>query len=263
MKLSATQRRVVIGLAIAAVSAAVLFFPAIYFIGLALAPPRPTASTQDVPPVLADAIWARIDGGRATETQPVNPLNLAGFAVCNLRAEFAERPDRDARHEECSTHMAGFFAAEYFGRVHLRDERLLPGTPRYALAGLATGAWISRSFSKRELIDTLAERVDFPFGWRGADQAAQGFFGRSPAELSLPQTALLAAFVMTVGGRELGLANSWVDPWCDPPRAAAMRNAVLEKMHANGAIDQVALDAASVAELGLTSRPDTLKPCGP
>ena len=66
---------------------------------------------------------------------------------------------------------------------------------------------------------------------------------------------MLAAFVGTVGSRDLGMATSWVDPRCDPERAARMRRRVLEKMRDNQVIDDMALEDADRTDLGVIKPP--------
>jgi hypothetical protein len=261
MILSPRQRTALVTLAMACVAGAIALLPAIYQIGLWWAPPRPTPSTADVPDVFAEAVWASIDGGRATEMRPVNPLNLIGLFGCSFVAEIGDPVEQIAQRQKCRTKLPALEAAGYLSRLHMRDQGVLPGQLRYAFAQTATGAWITRSWSKSELIETLAARSDFGFGWRGADAAALGYFGRPLADLRLPQASMLAALVGTVGSRELGMASSWVDPWCDPERVATMRRRVLDKMRDNLVIDDAGVQAANAAEFGLIQRPADHHPC--
>ena len=46
---------------------AVLFFPSLYLFGLWLAPPRPVPEARPAPALLREALWARANGGPATE----------------------------------------------------------------------------------------------------------------------------------------------------------------------------------------------------
>ena len=101
------------------------------------------------------------------------------------------------------------------------------------------------TWTRAELLDTLAERGEFPLGFVGVDNASRGFFGRSAADLSLPQAALLGSMI----------GESRIDPWCQAERAAALRRRVLERMRDNLAIDDAAMDTANRAELGLAAPP--------
>lgn len=262
LSLSATQRKIIVTTAIVGVAGASLFLPAIYALGLWLSPPRPVPSTAQVPAVFADAVWAHINGGRASTMRPMNPVSLGHFAGCLALADLtADGQVRNVEAGACAEVMPAILGAGYLSRVHMRDQGVLPGNIRFAFAQIATGGWITRNWSKAELVDSLAARADFGLDWRGADAAAIGYFGRPLAELALPQAAMLASFLGTVGGRDLGMASSWVDPWCDPERVARMRRRVLEKMRKNLMIDDVALEQADRTELGLTTPPPNHKPC--
>jgi len=261
MKLSETQRKAIVTLAIAGVAGAMLFLPAIYFLGLWLSPPRPVPSAAGVPALFADAVWAHVDGGRASELRPVNPANLAGMVGCLVAGDIGDPPEQRAKKQDCVEQMPGLQAAGYLSRLHMRDEGVLPGKIRYAFAQVATGGWITRNWSKPEFIATLSSSSEFGLGWRGAEGAALGYFGRPLTDLPLPQAAMLASFVGTVGTKGLGMASSWVDPWCDPERVARMRRRVLDKMRKNLVIDDAAFELADRAELGLGDPPADHKPC--
>jgi len=261
MKLSARQRSIIVGLAFAGMAGAILVLPAIYFLGLWLSPPRPVPSAAQVPTLFADAVWAHVDGGRATELRPVNPANLAGMVGCLVAGDIGDPPEQRVKKQACMERMPGLQAAEYLSRLHMRDEGVLPGKIRYAFAQVATGGWITRHWSKTEMIATLSSSSEFGLGWRGAEGAARGYFGRPLTELALPQAAMLASYIGTVGTKGLGMANSWVDPWCDPERVARMRRRVLDKMHNNLVIDDPAFELADRSELGLGDPPPDHRPC--
>jgi hypothetical protein len=56
-------------------------------------------------------------------------------------------------------------------------------------------------------------------------------------------------------------ADRRVDPWCDRAAAASMRNAVLQAMRDNQAIEDAAFEAATRAALVLEPPPGDHKPC--
>jgi penicillin-binding protein 1A len=241
-----------IGVLVAGVAGAVLMPPAIYFAGLSLAPPPPIPSKIDVPALLRDALWARADGGRATELRPISPISIGQMLACVAYEDFMdETPGDAARMAACRRHLPAIQAVEYLSRVHLQDSHVTPSV-REGLGRLSTGVWMTRSWTKAEFINTLAERGGFGAGFRGVEAAARGYFNRTAAQLTLPQAAMIAAFA----------ADRRIDPWCDPAAAAGMRALVLEAMRENGAIDDAAFDAANRAELGLQSPPTDHTPCG-
>lgn len=97
---------------------------------------------------------------------------------------------------------------------------------------------LERSATKDEILEQYINRA--PFGARsaGVEAAALSFFGKSARELSLVESALLAA---------LPKGPTYYDPRRHAGRALARRNWVLQRMRALGHIDAAAHDAA-VAE---------------
>ena len=82
-------------------------------------------------------------------------------------------------------------------------------------------------------------------GWRGVEAASRGYFGRTATDLSLPQAALLAAFI----------GEQWQDPWCGPGGSAALRHRVLERMRDDLVITNEAFEAADVSDLDIAPVP--------
>lgn len=248
-------RRTRLGLGIAGVAAGILLLPSMYVLGLWLAPPRPVPSDAQVPALLADAIWASADGGRAAALQAINPVNLVDYGVCRILESRAEDPQRQAdRRGECLRILPALPATAYLAGVHLRDSQVA-STPAWAIQQWATAAWLTRSWTKAELVATLAERAEFGFGWRGVDAGARGYFGTIATTLSVPDAALLAALIGN------GHIDRWRDPWCDPATATTTRGRVLERMRENLAIDEPAYRRALAAPIELAPAPPEHRPC--
>ena len=246
------RRRTLIVLIIAGVAGAILFLPAVYFFGLWLAPPRPVPVRTHVPPLLSDAIWARADGGRATELQPLNPISFVTHRVCRaIAARTDDAKLRGERRAECMKQLPAVQAADYLSGVHMRDENVDPQSFRMGISQFATAAWLTRSWTKAELVDTLAARGEFGARWRGAGIAARGYFTREVEDLNLPQAALLAAL----------LGDRGTDPWCDAAAAASIRHRILERMRDNLAIDELQFSAADGEPIDLGSPPADHPPC--
>ena len=243
-------RSLLVGLAIAGMAGAVLFLPAISFIGTMLLPNPPVPATQRVSPLLADAIWARTNGGRATELQPLNPFTIGRAASCHILAERFERSERSAQHDECMKLLPGLQAVGYLSTVHSKSEGVWQD-PRVPFVGLATMTRITDKWTKAELLNTLAERGEFGVGLIGAEAASRGYFSRSADQLTLPQAAMIGAFT----------GDNRIDPWCDPEEAAVRRHRILVKMRENQAIDEAAFGAADKSELGLSPLPANHQPC--
>jgi hypothetical protein len=244
-------RRTLIGLLIAGVAGAALLLPGIYWVGSFLAPSFPVPVATGVPPLLAEAIWARANGGRATELQPFNPFTIGRVMSCHALVELREEPaELDRKHDECMALLPGLEGIGYLANVHMQGEGVWQD-PRVPFVSIATITRVTGTWTKAELIDTLAARGEFTSHFIGADHAARGLFGRSPSDLTVPQAALLASV----------LGNRRADPWCDPAAAAAMRRRMLERMRDNLAIDEAQFEAASKSDLGLLRPPAVHKPC--
>lgn len=246
------ERRTIVSVFIAGVIGAVLFLPGVYFLGLWLAPPRPVPEASGAPPLMLEALWARADGGRATDLRPVNPVNFVQHRVCRALAIRYDDPKvRGERRAECLESMPAVQGVDYLSTVHMQANNVEPRSFRMAIGQFATAVWLTRSWTKDELLNTLAARGEFGYGWRGIDVAARGYFGRAASDLTLPQAAL-------IGSR---IGDPATDPWCEPEAATGMRNRILTRMRENTAISETDLQAASSAELGLASPPEGRPPC--
>jgi hypothetical protein len=245
------DRAAVIRLAVAGLLAAAVFPFALYYVGLAVAPPLPVATQTPVPALIADALWARADGGRATAFTPITPVSMAMFGACVAVEDFKDTTPGDARRvTACRQYQPAILGLEYFSGLHMRDANLRPSF-REGLGRFSTTVWVTHSWTREEFIRTLAERGEVGPGFRGVDTAAQRYFGRAAAQVTLPQAALIGALM---GDRR-------TDPWCDPEAAAAMRNRVLERMRDNGAIADADARPATIAAIELAPSPEGRPPC--
>jgi hypothetical protein len=244
-------RRAFYGLLIAGLAGAVLIVPAITLIGSLLAPSQPEPVRRRAPPLIGDALWARVHGGRATELQSINPFSVGRTMFCAARAELLEPgPERDRRQDECMLLMPGFNALGHVSSLHMRADGVWQDA-RVPFVQIAMMSRMASRWTRQELIDTLAARGEFAYGWNGVDAAAPGFFGVAPGALTLPQAALLAAM----------LGDTAADPWCQPVAASTARRRVLERMRANLVVDEAAAAAANLSDLGLTTPPASHQPC--
>jgi hypothetical protein len=247
-----TARNTFFGLVIAGVAAGVLFLPAVGFLGgMFVATPPPQAATH-VPPLVGDALWAMANGGRAAELQPINPFTVGRLASCHLWVELSSEPQaKDEGHDDCMTLLPAIEAVGLVSNAHLRSQGI-HDDPRVPFAGLATINRVADKWTRSQLLDAVAERADFSFGFHGVEEASRGFFNRPAAQLSLPQAALLAGL----------LRERHQDPWCWPVSTAAIRRSILKKMRDNLAIDEAAFASADTAPLDLNPEPPpNRKPC--
>jgi hypothetical protein len=240
--------KVVVVFGVVAVIGAVAFPFAIYFFGLALAPPRPVAESTSLPAMLRDALWARVDGGGATGLRPINPITMAHLFACLARAP---GNNDNERMRECRNVMPGFSGVEYIAKLHIEDHGVVRNSFRGGHSHLATTVWITRSWSKDDFLNTLAARGQFGFGWRGVAMAASRYFDKPPSALTLSEAAYIASRLAEVGD----------DPWCHPKTAVSMRNQLLTRMRDNGAISDDDLRHASSVPLEFVPSPEGRPPC--
>lgn len=247
------ERRTLIGLALAGIVGGPLLIAGYMSLGLFFAPPWPVPATTPVIPLAGDALWARAGGGANTDLNPLHPFNMAQFIICAAQAETEDdRALQAAGHAECRRrHVPAAGAVEYVSEQHMRAAHMEQPGFRKGHAKFVTTVWLARSWTKADLLATLVERGEYGMGYRGLEPAAQGYFGRPAAQLTLPQVALIAALVGGTGP----------DPWCDAATAADLRHRVLERMRDNGAIDELAFEAADQSELSLAPPPATHPSC--
>ena len=245
-------RRAIVGLVIAGVAGSFLLLPALSLVGTLLAPSMPAPHQSRVVPLLGEAIWARSLGGRAAALQPINPFTVARAVSCHLLAErFDDQAERDREHDGCMELLPGIQGIGHLANIHMQSEGVWED-PRVPFVALATVSKVSSTWTKAELLDSLAARGEFGNGLIGADHAARAYFGKTPGELALAEIALLAS----------ALGNRRLNPWCRPEEAARARLRILSRMRDSQVIDDPAVDAANRMPLGiLPTPPPRHQPC--
>ncbi|HUQ89688.1 MAG TPA: transglycosylase domain-containing protein [Vicinamibacterales bacterium] len=247
------RKKAFFGVVVAGAAGVILLPLAIFFVGLSVGPPLPAPVKMAVPPLLADAIWARADGGTATELTPLTHVSVAKFLACVAMEDFNDTTRGDAqRVSACRAYMPALLGIEYLSAEHMRESNLEAGF-REGLGRLSTTVWITHAWTKADFINTVAERGEFGEGIRGFEHASRHYFGRPPAELTLPQAALMAAFI--------GERRTVFDPWCGPAGAVAFRSRILQRMRDNNSIDEASFKAANVSALALGPPPADHKRC--
>lgn len=214
----------------------------LYFYGLSLVPAPGPATAPPPPPALAAAIWARFDGS-APDVEAMTPWTFVQLRVCRALASRAD--DRDAAREACIRQHPGVEVAGAVATDHVLHHGLRRSL-RGEIGQVATAAWLTRHWTRDDLVRQIAGDGDFGHGWRGVDAAARGYFDRAPGALTADQSALLAALI---GGAPRG------DPWCHPETARAARNHVLERMVVNAALAPDALTGLRDQPLGVVEGP--------
>ncbi|MGE3622225.1 MAG: transglycosylase domain-containing protein, partial [Acidimicrobiia bacterium] len=103
---------------------------------------------------------------------------------------------------------------------------------------------LERQYSKDRILELYLNTIYFGNGAYGVDAASRQYFGRPVGELTLDQSSLLAGLIQR---------PSATDPYRAPDLAVARRSLVLDRMVANGFVDQATADATRVAPLQLAS----------
>lgn len=227
---------------------AVLLIPiGLYRFGLSVAPPRPVPEPAGAPRIFLDALWAGTDGGHATNLRPFNHLTLSNYFVCLAMASGTDAQ----RVHQCRHEMPGLAGLQYLATLHLQDHGMARNSFRGGHSQLATTVWMTRSWSKDDLLNTLAARGRFGFGWRGVTRAASAYFGKPPSALTLSEAAYIASRLGEPGD----------DPWCHPKTAVSMRNDLLSRMRDTGAISDADFRHASSVPLEFALPPENRLPC--
>ena len=136
--------------------------------------------------------------------------------------------------------------------ITMQLARLLFGTPR-TFAGKAVQAFralqLERRYAKEEILVAYLNRVPFGGNLLGAGAASRAFFGKAARDLTAGEAALLVSLLP---------APARFAPRRDPEGARVRRDRVLDRMHAEGFLDDHAWRAARAAPLVLrpTAFPD-------
>jgi len=110
---------------------------------------------------------------------------------------------------------------------------------------------IEARYSKDKILELYLNNVYFGGGAYGISAASQLYFGRSPKQLSLAQSALLAGLVQ---------APSILSPLVDRPAALRRMKLVLQRMQATGVITRSQLDLALREKLRFQEGSGRLEP---
>lgn len=114
-----------------------------------------------------------------------------------------------------------------------------------------TSVQLERRFTKEEILEFYLNVVYFGRGAYGIGSASQVFFGKSPAELTLAETATLIAMLK---------GPNYYDPINHPERAIARRNVVLSQMEKYGFITPEEEARAREEKLTIKSEEEILSP---
>ncbi len=109
------------------------------------------------------------------------------------------------------------------------------------LIEMAIARRIERHYSKQEILRLYVNRVFLGTGMHGIEEAAEGYFGKTPSELNLPEAAMIAGIIRAPNG---------FSPFRHPEASFREMRTTLDRMVDVGMIDA---DQATIAK-GLQPR---------
>lgn len=188
---------------------------------------RQKLTYEDIPDTLAKAFIAAEDR-RFYEHQGVDWQAIARASLANLR-------QRDVV-EGAST------ITQQLARIAFLDqERSFQRKVREALLALK----LEEAYDKSVILERYLNLVYLGAGAYGVADAAWIYFGKSVADLTLAEAALIAG---------MAPAPSLYSPLVDPDAARQQRNVVLRRMLENGTVTQAQARAAIASEVAITPK---------
>jgi len=172
---------------------------------------RSWARIVDLPPYVGQAFVATEDR-RFYQHDGVDVVGVMGAIRDNLLHGFGSRG-------------ASTITQQLVGAMGLVDRRDLTLARKAKEAELARA--LERRQTKSEILEAYLNYINFGHGWYGVDAAARHYFGKRAADLSLAETATLAA---------LPKSPVEYDPRVHPGPSIRRRNTVLQLMKDQGYI---------------------------
>ncbi len=187
---------------------------------------RDLVRLDELPIHLIDAVYA-VEDKRFEQHHGVDLRRVIGAMLANLRA---------GRIEQGASTLTQQLVKNFF----LTPERTFSRKVREALMALIVEA----RYEKPEILQAYLNEIYL--GQRGATavhgvgEASRMYFGKPASELTVAESALIAAIIQSPNG---------ISPHRRPERAVARRNLVLELMYAQGRLSKRSFEAASTEPL--------------
>ncbi|MEE3329583.1 MAG: PBP1A family penicillin-binding protein [Myxococcota bacterium] len=163
-------------------------------------------------PVLTRMAFVAAEDGGFFEHRGIDYIGILRAALVNLRAGGEVKQG------------ASTITQQMVKSLLLSPER----TYRRKIREVILALRIERTFSKDEILYLYLNQIYFGDGAWGIAEAARSYFNKSPSELSISESALLAG---------LPQRPSSYAPWRNPKAAEARRRYVLSRMNDEGMID--------------------------
>jgi len=194
---------------------------------------RSSVSIKDVPITVVDALIATEDKNFYSHWG-VDATRFLKAMIKNVIL---------LRREGASTITQQLSRNLYLGH----NDRHIFDTITRKLREFLTAIQLEQNFTKDEILEFYLNVVYFGRGSYGISSASQVYFGKPPADLSLPEVATLIALLK---------GPAYYDPTNHPERALARRNTVLSQMEKYGYISPEAAAEAKAEELQLKGSDD-------
>ncbi|MGH2537070.1 MAG: transglycosylase domain-containing protein [Candidatus Promineifilaceae bacterium] len=184
---------------------------------------------DEIPAVVMDAAVA-VEDDTFWENPGFDPEAIAAALVSNYRTQ----PERPAGASTITQQLVRHIAFSY-------QERITPSYER-KLKELFLAFILTRQRSKQDILTMYLNEIYYGNLAYGVEAAAQTYFGRGAAELSLPEAAFLAA---------LPQAPAQLDPYANFDAVKARQELVLDLMLDEGMLEADAAEAAKAAPIQL------------
>jgi penicillin-binding protein 1A len=192
---------------------------------------REVVPLEDLPAHVGEAFLA-VEDRRFQEHGGIDWVRVLGAALANLRA--------GAIVEGSSTLTMQLARNIFPERVPFTEKTL-----RRKLLEARIARDIESRFTKDEILELYLNHIYFGGGAYGIEAAARYYFGRAAEELTLSQTAVLAA---------LPKAPARYDPRRHPERARARRDLVLDLLAAQQRVPAEEIAAARKSDIEVSDR---------
>ena len=204
---------------------------------------RYPVSNEQISQHMKDAIVA-IEDHRFYEHDGVDIQGTVRAMATNVLAGGVERGASTINQQYVKNYLL-FIDAENEAEQAAAVEQSIPRK----LREMRMASDLDRNLSKDDILTRYLNLV--PFGNRsfGIEAAARTYFGISAAELSVPQSALLAGMVQS---------SEYLNPYTNPDGATQRRDTVLRAMANQGIITAEQADAHIAEPLGVLETPATL-----
>ncbi|MDR0367062.1 MAG: transglycosylase domain-containing protein, partial [Rickettsiales bacterium] len=187
---------------------------------------------KDIPPNLINAFISAEDKNFWTHSG-LDPLGILRAAFVNIKRKITSGPPGGGASTITQQVAKNFF---------LTPERTLSRKIREAILSLK----MERTFSKRHILTLYMNQIFLGYRSYGVAAAATNYFGKSLDELTLGESAFLAA---------VPKAPANYNPITHRDRAIARRNWVLERMEDNGYISREEREQAEAEDINANESP--------